>query len=204
MKKSLFVCVQSVSWSGAGEYQAGNVPLLLSNLVNGESGILARSSSSISSADLGNPSGIGQPVSLPSAPFNGFAALFSLPFLLCMAAMPCKHPISDFTPPAWRISFSTSCFGESFWTHRRIGNWIKTISRLNLFSSYQLNLSLVSRRLSSKSTPDSGKKKIIKHEITEKLAAKLIDDPQKLTSRSLSSKYAFQQLYESSPSNVEQ
>jgi len=53
----VFWLYQSVSWSGAGEYQAGYFPFVLSIFVKGESGILAFSSSSSSSADFGNPSG---------------------------------------------------------------------------------------------------------------------------------------------------
>nr|GLL47344.1 hypothetical protein Itr_chr14CG20920 [Ipomoea trifida] len=46
----------SITDQGAWEYHAGALPLILSNLVKGESGIKALSSSSSSSLDLGNPS----------------------------------------------------------------------------------------------------------------------------------------------------
>jgi hypothetical protein len=104
---------QSVSWSGAGEYQAGNLPLVLSILVNGESGILALSSSSSSCSDFGKPSGIGHSLSLSFITFGGAAILKAFFFPVFIDEIPCKHPINDLTPPDWIISLTTSSFGDS-------------------------------------------------------------------------------------------
>lgn len=65
---------QSVSWSGACEYQAGSLPRRRSMRVNGESGILAFSSSSSSSAVGGNPSGTGNGRSFSLSAFTGTAS----------------------------------------------------------------------------------------------------------------------------------
>ncbi|WVZ23871.1 hypothetical protein V8G54_002415 [Vigna mungo] len=104
---------QSVSWSGAGEYHAGCLPMVLKSLVYGESGIFASSSSLSSSSDFGNPSGIGHCLS-PSSDFTSLLNFMPSFFTFCMFAIPCKHPIKDFTPPVSRINLSMSFFGLSF------------------------------------------------------------------------------------------
>ncbi|KAK2380508.1 CCG-binding protein [Trifolium repens] len=69
----------------------------LRSLVYDESGIFACSSSIISSADFGNPSGLGQ--SFCSSDSIFLATFKPFFFTLCVSAIPCKHPIKDFTPP---------------------------------------------------------------------------------------------------------
>lgn len=62
--------IQSVSWSGRGVYQSGYLPILLSNLVYGDSGINASSSSASSSCVFGIPSGTGNGLGFAVCPWE--------------------------------------------------------------------------------------------------------------------------------------
>lgn len=104
---------QSVSWSGAWEYQAGCFPIVLRSLVKGDSGIRAFSSSSSSSWVFGSPSGTGKGLCFSSFAFAGVGFCRSLFFFFRRAVSPCKQSIRVFLPPACLTSFSTSSLGSS-------------------------------------------------------------------------------------------
>ncbi|MQM08156.1 hypothetical protein Taro_041008 [Colocasia esculenta] len=106
--------VQSVSWSGACEYQAGSFPRRRRRRVKGESGILALSSSSSSSWVGGSPSGTGQARAFSPSAFAAAGFACAWPNLFSIAVSPWRQSMRDLTPPACLTNFSTSSCGISF------------------------------------------------------------------------------------------